>query len=250
MEETLMARGPTYNVAFRRRREGKTDYQQRRGLVVSGLPRFVVRGSSKNVSTQLVNAEIGGDKVIVSAHSGELIRKHGWQGGGSNIPVAYLTGLLCGYKATAEGVKEAIFDIGLQAPSKGSRVFAALKGVLDAGVIIPHDENKLPDNKRIQGMHIVEYARKLSSNQDIYHRQFSNQLARGLLPEELVEHFSLVKQKISSSFQKDEVPKKGKGYDKAPEEVTRNKKTFHNEAPVKTAAKVKKRKKLEKLEEK
>lgn len=245
-----MARGPTYNVAFRRRREGKTDYQQRRGLVVSGLLRLVVRGSLKNVSTQLINAEMGGDKIIVSAQSSELIRKYGWQGGGGNIPVAYLTGLLCGYKATANGVKEAILDIGLQAPSKGSRVFAALKGVLDAGVIIPHDENKLPDNKRIQGMHIAEYARKLSSNQDIYHRQFSDQLARGLLPEELVEHFSLVKQKISSSFQKVEVPKKRKDYDKAPEEIPRSKKTPSKEGHVKTAVKVKKRKKLEKREEK
>ena len=250
-----MATGPSYRVAFRRRREGKTDYQQRRSLVVSGLPRMVIRGSLKNISIQLIKAEMGGDKVIVSAHSNELAKKYGWQGGGGSLPVAYLTGLLCGYKATAKGVKEVILDLGLQAPSIGARVFAALKGALDAGVIIPHDENKLPDEKRIQGVHVAEYAKKLSSNPDIYQKQFSGQLSRSLRPEELTEHFSQVKQKISASFQKVEVLKEKeaqRGEEKAPEAIPKSKKMPRKEASVKktTRPRVKKRKEPKKSEEK
>jgi len=202
-----MATGPSYRVAFRRRREGKTDYQQRRGLVLSGLPRFVVRGSLRNVTIQLVEAEVNGDKVIVSAHSGELSRKYGWLGDRGNISAVYLTGLLCGFKAVGRGVKEAVFDIGLHYPSKSSRVFAALKGALDAGLTIPFDKERLPDEKRITGQHIVEYAKRLSSSPEAYRKQFSAQLSRGMKPEEINSHFGQVKDKIISSFKKAEPPK-------------------------------------------
>jgi len=246
-----MATGPSYRVAFRRRREGKTDYQQRRSLVASGLPRMVIRGSLKNVSVQLIKAEARGDRVIVSAHSDELTKKYGWQGGKGNLPAAYLTGMLCGFKAIASGVKEAVLDLGLHVPSKGSRVFAALKGALDAGIIIPHDENKLPDEKRVQGMHVTEYAKQLSSSPDAYQRQFAEQLSRGLRPEELAEHFSQVKQKISSSFPKVEVLKE-KAEEKLQEEILEKKKKPRRAVAAKKAAKprVKKQRELEKLEEK
>ena len=197
-----MATGPSYRVAFRRRREGKTDYQLRRGLVRSGLPRFVVRGSLRNVTIQMVKAELNGDKVLVSAHSDELARKYGWLGDTGNISAAYLTGLLCGFKTVGLGVKEAILDIGLHYPSKSSRVFAALKGALDAGLTIPFDKEKLPDEKRIMGQHIVEYAKLLSSNPEAYQKQFSAELARGLKLEELNSHFAQVKEKIISSLKK------------------------------------------------
>jgi len=204
-----MATGPSYRVGFRRRREGKTDYQQRRSLILSGLPRLVIRGSLKGILVELIKAEVGGDKVIVSANSNELAKNYGWQGGRGSLPAAYLTGLLCGFKATTKGLKKAVLDLGLHAPTKSSRVFAALKGVLDTGVIVPYDEDKLPDEKRIQGQHISEYARQLASNPDVYQKRFAEQLSRGLRPEEITEHFSQVKQKISSSMQKKEVPAVG-----------------------------------------
>jgi large subunit ribosomal protein L18 len=197
-----MATGPSYRVAFRRRREGKTDYQQRRGLVLSGLPRLVVRGSLGNMTVEVVRAEAGGDKVVAYAHSKELAKKHGWLGGTGNISAAYLTGLLCGIKAVNQGVGDAVFDIGLQYPSKGSRVFAALKGAVDAGLKVPFDKAKLPDEKRIMGQHIVEYARSLSSNMEAYQKRFSAQLSSGFKPEETSAHFSQVKEKIVSSMRK------------------------------------------------
>ncbi len=211
-----MATGPSYRVAFRRRREGRTDYQQRRSLVVSGLPRVVIRGSLRSMSIQLVKAEMRGDSVIVSAHSNELAKTYGWQGSGGSLPAAYLTGFLCGYKAIAKGVNEAVLDLGLQAPTKGSRVFAALKGTLDSGVVIPHNKDKLPDEKRVQGVHVSTYAKQLSASPEIYQKQFSEQLSKGLHPEELAAHFLQVKQKISMSFVKPKVPKEKEAEKEAP----------------------------------
>lgn len=248
-----MAEGPRYRVAFRRRREGKTDYQQRRGLVLSGLPRMVIRGSLRSISVQLIKAEVGGDKVIVSAHSKELAKKYDWPGGGGNLPAAYLTGFLCGYKATASGVKEAVLDLGLHAPTKGSRVFAALKGALDAGLMIPHNEDKLPDEKRVQGLHVAEYAKQLSSTPDSYQKRFAEQLSRGLRPEEITEHFSQVKQKISLALQKVEAPEKRKAGEKPPkEEVEKKKKPRKRIVAAEKTAKprVKRQKEPEKMEEK
>jgi large subunit ribosomal protein L18 len=148
----------------------------------------------------MVKAEITGDKVLVAADSSELAKKFGWLGSGSNLPAAYLTGLLCGYKALAAGVKEAVLDIGLQSPSKGAKVFAALKGALDAGVLVPHNDEVLPSEERIQGQHIVAYAKQLASDSETYQARFSEQLSRGLPPEHLAEHFFSVKEKIISSF--------------------------------------------------
>jgi hypothetical protein len=53
------------------------------------------------------------------------------------------------------GVSEAILDIGLNPPVKGSRIYAALKGVLDAGLDIPHSEDVIPNDDRLSGKHII-----------------------------------------------------------------------------------------------
>ena len=56
--------------------------------------------------------------------------------------------------AISAGHNEAILDIGLAASTSGNRVFAALKGMVDAGMEIPHGEDVLPDDDRINGSHI------------------------------------------------------------------------------------------------
>jgi large subunit ribosomal protein L18 len=198
-----MATGPSYRVPFRRRREGKTDYRSRKALVLSRLPRLVVRRTLKNIFVQIVKAEVAGDKVVVSAHSRELAKTYGWQGNCRNVPAAYLTGLLCGFKAMVHDVKKAVLDIGLNSSSRGTRVFAALKGVLDAGVTVPHSEKMLPNETRISGKHIADYGSQLSSNPEVYQQTFSKHLSRGLRPEQLSEHFSLIKEKITSAFEKE-----------------------------------------------
>ena len=198
----MMATGPRYRVPFRRRREGKTNYRSRRALVLSRAPRLVVRLTLKHAIVQVIEAEAIGDRVVVSAHSRELAKTYGWLGSGGNVPSAYLTGLLCGFKAIANGVEKAFLDIGLNIPSKGTRIFAALKGVLDAGVEVPHSEDILPDESRISGKHIAEYGSQLASDPEVYRQKFSKSLKRGSRPEELSEHFSAVKDKITSSFEK------------------------------------------------
>ncbi|RLG58710.1 MAG: 50S ribosomal protein L18, partial [Candidatus Hydrothermarchaeota archaeon] len=93
-----MAKGPRYRVPFRRRREGKTDYRKRLKLLLSGKPRIVVRKTLKHTIVQVIDFDIKGDRVLVSAHSNEL-KKYGWQANTGNLPASYLTGLLCGKKA-------------------------------------------------------------------------------------------------------------------------------------------------------
>jgi len=195
-----MAEGPSYNVPFRRRREGKTDYQFRRRLIQSGLPRLVVRCSLKHTTVQLIKAKVDGDDVIVSANSSELSKSYNWHRTCGNVPSAYLTGLICGYRAAAKGVKEAVLDIGLQFPSRGARVFATLKGFLESGVKVPHNESILPDEERIEGRHIADYAAKVSTNNEVYSRIFSRYLSKDLPPQEISKHFSSVKEKIIASF--------------------------------------------------
>ena len=197
-----MATGPRYRVPFRRRREGKTNYRSRRALVLSRVPRLVVRLTLKHAIVQVIDAESIGDKVLVSAHSNELAKAYGWLSNRGNIPSAYLTGLLCGFKAMANGVDKAFLDIGLHIPSKGTRIFAALKGAVDAGVEVPHSEDILPDEGRISGKHIADYATQLSSDPEVYKQKFSKYLSEGSRPEQLSEHFSAVKAKITSSFEK------------------------------------------------
>jgi large subunit ribosomal protein L18 len=148
-----MSHKPTHKVPFRRRREGKTDYRARLKLIRSGSPRLVVRRTLNHTTIQLVTYDEKGDRVIVSASTGHL-RELGWAFATGNTPAAYLAGLMAGRRAFKASVTEAILDLGRIRPSKGSRVFAALKGVIDAGVEVPHSDEVLPSEQRIKGAHL------------------------------------------------------------------------------------------------
>lgn len=150
-----MALGPTYKVKFRRRREGKTDYYRRRRLLLSRKPRLVVRKTNTKVIVQFIKANVIGDSTVASALSTELVN-HGLTSGTGNMPAAYLTGMLAGLRAKARGIDSAILDIGLIPPVKGSKIYAVLKGVLEAGLDIPHNQEVLPDDDRTAGKHIVD----------------------------------------------------------------------------------------------
>jgi large subunit ribosomal protein L18 len=203
-----MARGSNYRVPLRRRREGKTDYQARKALVLSRRPRLVARNTIKNVVAQIIVAKPHGDEVFIAAHSREL-KKYGWKAPAGNIPAAYLTGLLCGLKAKAKGVKSAILDIGLVAPTNGAKVFATLSGVLDAGVDVPHDKKKMV-RQRIEGKHIAEYGKALKEDSEVYSAKFSKYAKQKLSPEKLPEHIEKVKADIIKSFENKAERKSGK----------------------------------------
>ncbi|MEM2098622.1 MAG: 50S ribosomal protein L18 [Candidatus Bathyarchaeia archaeon] len=193
-----MARSSRYRVPLRRRREGKTDYQARKALIISGKPRLVARCSIKNALAQIVVAKPAGDVVLAAAHSREL-HDFGWVAPTGNVPAAYLTGFLCGLRAKAIGLGNAVLDIGLNAPTKGSRVFAILSGVVDAGVSVPHDEEKIV-KEMIHGEHIANYGKKLVPGSELYTARFSKYLAEKLAPEKLIEHVIKVKSAIAGAF--------------------------------------------------
>jgi len=200
-----MANSSNYRVKLRRRREGKTDYQARKAMVISGRPRFVTRPSIKNTTVQILIAKPHGDEVLAAANSRELVKIYGWKAPTGNIPAAYLTGYLCGLKAKAKGITNAILDIGLNPPIKGAKVFAALSGVVDAGVEIPHSEDKIVQ-ERMKGEHIAKFAKSLGIGSDDYQSKFSQYTAKGVAPEKIPEHFSKVKAEITSVIKEGKPP--------------------------------------------
>ena len=149
-----MKQGPRYRVKPRRRRKSDTDYRKRLELLKSRKTRIVVRKSLKNTVVQFVEYHETGDKILASASSDEIVKKFKWKYSTSSTPAAYLTGLLAGKKAVEKGIEEGVLDIGRYVPVTGSKVFAALRGVLDAGVECPHNEEKLPSDDRSHGQHL------------------------------------------------------------------------------------------------
>ncbi len=171
-----MAKGPTYKLPPRRRREGKTNYHSRKKLVMSKKNRLIIRASNKNIIVQFIKSKFGGDLVLTSAFSKELVKSYGWQLNTGNLPAAYLTGYIAGIRAKKENINDSILDFGLM--SHFHRQLAAFKGVLDAGIEIPHKESFFPQGfeERINGNHIQNYAKLLAVDDEQYKLKFSNYL--------------------------------------------------------------------------
>jgi large subunit ribosomal protein L18 len=186
-----------FTVAKRRKREGKTDYKKRVALVMSKKPRLVIRKSLKNIFLQVVAFAPAGDKVVLSVNSHD-IKKLGWKANTNNLPAAYLCGYLLGKKALANKVKECIFDLGMQSSVKKGALFAALKGVVDSGLAVHYSENVFPEENRIKGEHIANYAKSLKENKEKYEQQFSACLKQGFDPEKMPAHFDEIKAKIGA----------------------------------------------------
>jgi len=166
-----------YQVKFRRRREGKTDYHARKKLVIQpknkyNTPknRLIVRISNKDVTAQIAYARIEGDYVLAAAYSHEL-PKYGIKNGLTNYAACYSTGLLLARRIlqkfgmderytgkeeadgemyevedneTGPGAFRAHLDVGLARTTTGAKVFAVMKGVVDGGVEVPHSEKRFP----------------------------------------------------------------------------------------------------------
>lgn len=158
-------------IPFRRKRSGKTNYKKRIAYLTSGLPRLVIRKSLKNIIAQIIIYEPQGDKVIASATSND-IKKLGWTCGGSNLPAAYLVGFLAGIKAKEAKINEAIADLGLYQNVSGSKIYAAVKGAVDAGLKVPLDQSVVPKEDRLKGKHITQH-RKIDAE-----KQFESVLSK------------------------------------------------------------------------
>ena len=189
-----MRRKSVYALPFKRKRAGKTNYRKRIKILLASKPRLVVRKSLNNICAQVIEYKPEGDKVILSAHSSDL-DEYGWKMNRGNLSSAYLVGLLIGKKAKKQGVKELVLDLGLYKSTKGSRVYALLKGCIDAGLNIPHSNEILPDEKRIRGEHITNYAAMLKKNNE-YEKVFSNYAKNKVNIESFQKYFDETKNKI------------------------------------------------------
>merc|ERR1711900_155658 len=161
-----------YQVKFRRRREGKTDFFARKRLTVQdknkyNTPKYrmIVRFTNKDIICQIAYARIQGDIIMCAAYAHELPR-YGVKVGLTNYAAAYCTGLLLarrlltklnlhetyvgqtnidGDMYTVENIKgkprafRAFLDVGLSRTTTGARVFGAMKGAVDGGMEVPHN---------------------------------------------------------------------------------------------------------------
>lgn len=137
----------------RRRHERKTDYKARLALLKSGKPRLVVRKTNKYIIVQIVETEIAQDKTILGMTSKALL-KSGWpenlKGSLKTRAAAYVTGYILGKNAKDKIKGEIILDTGMHRNIQKSRIYAVLKGAVDAGLNIVHDEKILPTEEQIK----------------------------------------------------------------------------------------------------
>ncbi|MHB8565991.1 MAG: 50S ribosomal protein L18 [Nitrososphaerales archaeon] len=197
-----------YVQIFRRRREGKTDYRKRRGMIIGRQSFLSVRISGKYVYGQILRATASGDITLCAASSRDLSEKFGWKGSPKSIPGSFLTGLYLGRLAQEKGVQGVVVYSGVGRFVHGSRIASLISGAKEAGLKIEINEESLPDAGRIKGEHIAEYAKMLQTqNKEAFDRAFSGLMASGLNPAEYPAHFEQVKSSISRA-QLTEVKKK------------------------------------------
>merc|ERR1711931_350809 len=166
-----------FQVKFKRRREGKTDYYARKRLVTQdknkyNTPKYrlVVRFTNKNTVCQIAHAKLEGDVIVSAAYAHEL-PQYGVKVGLTNYAAAYCTGLLLARRLLSklnladvyEGQLEVdgdeynveslddqpsafrcYLDVGLNRTTTGARVFGALKGAVDGGLEINHSMSRFP----------------------------------------------------------------------------------------------------------
>ena len=141
-----------YSKILRRLREEKTNYKKR-GTMLMGKRDFItVNITNENTQVQILKPNMTGDTVVSSAHSRYLLEK-GWKGSRKSVPAAYLTGYLAGKKALVKGANDAILYTGTRKYTQ--RMAAALKGVIDAGVQVPANDETFPSDERINGDHLT-----------------------------------------------------------------------------------------------
>ncbi|MBI4141242.1 50S ribosomal protein L18 [Candidatus Woesearchaeota archaeon] len=187
-----MATNKQYTVQKRRKREGKTDYTHRLTLIKSKNTRFTIRKTQKHTIIQLIQYTPEGDNIAASTNTQEL-KKLGWKGATANTPAAYLTGMLAAKKAKEKNITTAVSDLGFTTSVKGAIIYAAIKGANDNGLTITCSKNMYPDEQRINGTQIAQFAKKLKQeNKQAYEKQFSTYLKNSLDPETLPQHFQTI----------------------------------------------------------
>ena len=149
----------------KRRREKKTNYDKRRRLLEGNKGRIVIRKTNRYATVQYVESTVAQDKIIKSINSRDFI-KLGWpkekQGSLKSLAAFYLAGYSLGKEIGTE--KECVIDTGLIRSTKGSRVYAAIKGLIDAGVKIKASKEMLPSEDRIKNERVKDFFDKVKEN--------------------------------------------------------------------------------------
>jgi large subunit ribosomal protein L18 len=184
---------------FRRRREGKTDYRKRKGIILGNRPFVTVHVSGKYIYSQILKPTVSGDITLAAASSRDLTKKFGWKGSSKNLPGAYLTGYYLGHLASEHNLKQAVVYSGVGRFVHGSRIASLINGAKDAGLDIQVNEESLPDEARISGKHISNYSEKLvKENKEKHDQIFSKVINSGMNPSDYPAHFEMIKSKIAS----------------------------------------------------
>lgn len=98
--------------------------------------------------------------MVATVNERSLRKRGGLQVDGNSTPVCYLVGYMLGKLALSREVEEAVLDIGRRKLTRGGgRITAVLKGAVDAGLYVPHDESILPSEDRIKGKHLKDSKR-------------------------------------------------------------------------------------------
>lgn len=141
----------------KRRKERKTDYLKRLNLLKSGKPRIIFRKTNNLVIAQYVSSDETRDKIEIGVTSKNLLN-FGWpkemRGSLKSLSASYLVGFLIGKKIVNEKKEIPVVDLGMIRNVHGSRIYAFLKGLVDAGVKVKHDEKVFPKEERLQGKHM------------------------------------------------------------------------------------------------
>ncbi|MCX8146976.1 MAG: 50S ribosomal protein L18 [Candidatus Woesearchaeota archaeon] len=183
-------------IEYRRKREGRTNYRKRIELFKSNKPRLIVRKSIRGISAQIAEFNPKGDVILASANSNEL-KKYGFKTIKGNIVSAYFVGLLIGKKATAKGIREAILDIGINTSTKGSRIYAVVKGAIESGLKVPVSEEMLPSQNRLEGRHIENWAKESRSKSK---EAFSLYEKNNIKIDEISKYFNDIKKRILTEY--------------------------------------------------
>lgn len=146
-------------LAKKRRIENKTDYNKRMKLLKSSKARIVFRKTNKYIIAQYISSQEAQDKIEIGLDSRELLSV-GWPkefaGSLKSITAAYLTGYLIAKKIIKAKKETPIVDLGMIRIIHKTKMFAFIKGMIDAGLKIKCEKEHFPEEDRIKGKNLKE----------------------------------------------------------------------------------------------
>ncbi len=141
----------------RRRKENKTDYLKRLKLLKGEKPRIVFRKTNKFIISEYIVSKEAQDKVIIGFDSRKL-NDYGWpknaQGSLKSITASYLTGYLIGKAIIKQNLEMPILDTGMNRAIHKNKIYAFIKGLIEAGIKINCKKEFFPEESRINGQHL------------------------------------------------------------------------------------------------